>query len=184
MTATLKTKPRGTNAESARHRRRRAQRFQRTLTVYHRVLPGLEVARQEARVGETVTAFLRRTGWAKRHPKHGWQFSNRLPTILQIDGRDVMRSSWRNSRLRAGSVVNFVSRPLGGQGSGSGSSGKSVIGIISLVAVAALAGWLGPMIGGALPGVFGGFGSALATGVIPSVGGLGLIDLKPQERLV
>jgi hypothetical protein len=32
-------------------------------------MPGLEVARAEARPRETVTAFLRRTGWVRRHLK-------------------------------------------------------------------------------------------------------------------
>jgi hypothetical protein len=64
-------------------------------------MPGLEVARAEARPRETVTAFLRRTGWATRHHKYGWQFRKGLPTILEIDGEAVLRRDWRHRRIGA-----------------------------------------------------------------------------------
>src|SRR5262245_41638326 len=69
------------------HRDRRARR--EPATVQHLVMPGLEVARAEARPRETVTAFLRRTGWATRDRKYGWQFRKGLPTVLEIDGEAV-----------------------------------------------------------------------------------------------
>jgi hypothetical protein len=66
--------------------------------VRHLVMPGLEVARAEARPRETVTAFLRRTGWATRDRTYGWQFRKGLPTILEINGEAVMRRDWRRRR--------------------------------------------------------------------------------------
>jgi hypothetical protein len=81
--------------------------------VRHLVMPGLEVARAEARPRETVTAFLRRTGWATRDRKYGWQFRKGLPTILEINGEAVLRRDWRRRRIGARAEVRFVSYPLG-----------------------------------------------------------------------
>jgi hypothetical protein len=35
-------------------------------------MPGLEFAPAEVQPRETVTAFLRRTGWATRDRRYGW----------------------------------------------------------------------------------------------------------------
>src|SRR5215831_20949579 len=86
--------------------------------VRHLVMPGLEVARAAARPRETVTAFLRRTGWATHDRKYGWQFRKGLPTILEIDGEAVLRRDWRRRRIGARADVRFVSYPLGGGGNG------------------------------------------------------------------
>ena len=73
-------------------RSRRARRATRPpAVVRHLVMPGLEVTHAEARPRETVTAFLRRTGWATRDRKYGWQFRKGPPTILEIDGEAVLR---------------------------------------------------------------------------------------------
>src|SRR5215467_7578575 len=81
---------------------RRGRRAARApATVRHLVMPGLEVARAEARPRETVTAFLRRTGWATRDRKYGWQFRKGLPTILEINGEAVLRRDWRRRRIGA-----------------------------------------------------------------------------------
>ena len=77
--------------------------------VRHLVMPGLEVARAEARPRETVTAFLRRTGWATRDRRYGWQFRKGLPTILEINGEAVLRRDWRRRRIGARAEVRFVS---------------------------------------------------------------------------
>jgi hypothetical protein len=72
-------------------------------------MPGLEVARAEARPRETVTAFLRRTGWATHDRKYGWQFRKGLPTVLEINGEAVLRGDWRRRRIGARADVRFVS---------------------------------------------------------------------------
>src|SRR6516164_11378633 len=84
-------------------------------TVRHLVMPGLEVARAEARPRETVTAFLRRTGWATRNRKYGWQFRKGLPTILEINGEAVLRRDWRCRRVGMRAEVRFVSCPSRGR---------------------------------------------------------------------
>jgi hypothetical protein len=69
--------------------------------------------RAEARSRETVTAFLRRTGWATRDRKYGWQFRKGLPTILEINGEAVLSKDWRCRRIGVRADVRFVSHPLG-----------------------------------------------------------------------
>jgi hypothetical protein len=98
-------------------RSRRDRRARRELPIVrHLVMPGLEVARAEARPRETVTAFLRRTGWATRDRKYGWQFRKGLPTILEINGEAVLLRDWRRRRISVRADVRFVSYPLGGNG--------------------------------------------------------------------
>jgi hypothetical protein len=55
------------------------------------MMPGMEVARAEARPRETVMEFLRRTGWATHDRKYGWQFRKRPLTIVEINGEAVSR---------------------------------------------------------------------------------------------
>lgn len=133
-------------AERSRTRRERRSEAARR-PVLHVVMPGLEVARAAPRKGETVTAFLRRTGWATRDPKYGWQFRKHLPTILEVNGEPVLRKQWRRTKIAANDNVRFVSYPLGG---GRGSTGKQVLGLVALVAVAAFAGPLGAAFAGGL----------------------------------
>src|SRR5215468_8435172 len=92
--------------------------------VRHLVMPGLEVARAEAQPRETVTAFLRRTGWARRDRKYGWQFRKGLPTILEINGEAVLRRDWRRRRIGACAEVRFVSCPRGGGEAGRARSSR------------------------------------------------------------
>jgi hypothetical protein len=73
------------------------------------------LARSEARPRETVTAFLRRTGWATRNRKYGWQFRKGLPTILEINGEAVLRRDWRCRRIGMRAEVRFVSCPSRGR---------------------------------------------------------------------
>ncbi|MFT4116585.1 hypothetical protein [Bradyrhizobium sp.] len=131
--------------------------------VVHLVMPGVEVARAESRPRETVTAFLRRVGWASRDKKYGWQFKKGLPTILEINGEAVLRRDWRR-RIAANDNVRFVSYPLGG---GGGSTAKQVVGLVALVAVTAFAGPVGGAVASALslPGAAGtAIGAGLAIG--------------------
>ncbi|WP_212497454.1 hypothetical protein [Bradyrhizobium liaoningense] len=140
----------------------------------HLVMPGLEVAHAEPRPRETVTAFLRRTGWAKRDPVYGWQFRKGLPTVLEINGEAVLRKGWSRRRIAAKDNVRFVSYPLGGGGGGA----KQVIGLVALVAVAAFA---TVVTGGAAAGLLGAaFGAgtfgAAALGATIAVGGSLLVN--------
>ncbi|OYX79975.1 MAG: hypothetical protein B7Y77_01160, partial [Bradyrhizobium sp. 35-63-5] len=113
-------------------------------TACHVILPGHLSASARVMPRETVARLLRRLGW---------QF--RLPTICVIDGVPLLRrdGAWRRRRIRRGERVEFQSRPLGGGGSASGSSTtKSVIGLVGLIALSALAPGIGTMAAGALFG--------------------------------
>jgi hypothetical protein len=144
-------------------RERRSVRF--GLPVRHLIMPGLEVARATPRRRETVTAFLRRTGWATRDRNYGWQFRKGLPTILEINGEAVLRKDWRRRRLGAHADVRFVSYPLGGGNGGA----KQVIGLVALIAVSAFALWAGPALFGA------GLAGTLGTAAI-GIGGTLLVN--------
>lgn len=150
-------------------RQRRAKREARS--VLHLVMPGLEAARAEPRPRETVSAFLRRTGWAQRDRKYGWQFRKGLPTILEINGEAVLRKHWARRRIAANDNVRFVSYPLGGGGS---SGTKQVIGLVALIAVSAFAIWAGPAIAAAagLTGAAATIGGGAATALIGLGGSL------------
>src|SRR5215831_15388880 len=102
MHQVLKQRPALSASQPSSRRRRRAARA--PAIVRHLVMPGLEVARAAARPRETVTAFLRRTGWATHDRKYGWQFRKGLPTILEIDGEAVLRRDWRRSRARVDEI--------------------------------------------------------------------------------
>jgi sulfur carrier protein ThiS len=121
-------------ATAQKPRQRRAQTARRP--VLHVVMPGCEVARAEPKPRETITAFLRRTGWATKDKAYGWQFKKGLPTVLEVNGESVLRKHWRTRRIAANDNVRFVSFPLGGGGS---SGSKQVIGLVALIAVAAFA---------------------------------------------
>ncbi len=134
--------------------------------VLHLVMPGCEIARAEIKPRETISAFLRRTGWASKDRQYGWQFKKGLPTVLEVNGEPVLRKFWTSTRIAANDNVRFVSYPLGGQGNGV----KQVIGLVALVAVSAFALWAGPALFGA--GTFG----ALATTAAIGIGGSLLIN--------
>lgn len=163
-------------APALRPRDRRARRADcARQPVLHLVMPGLEVARELPRPRETVAAFLRRSGWARRDARHGWQFRKGLPTILEINGEAVLRKTWSRRRLAASDSVRFVSYPLGG---GAGGGAKQVIGLVALVAVAAFA---TAVTGGAAAGLLGsafGAGSfgAIGLGAAIAVGGSLLVN--------
>src|SRR4051812_25708963 len=149
---------------TARTRARRDRRADCARSpVLHLVMPGLEVAQAVPQPRETVTAFLRRSGWATRDRKYGWQFRKGLPTILEINGEAVLRKDWRRRRIRASDVVRFVSYPLGGNG-----GAKQVIGLVALIAVSAFA--LGaPALLGLAAGSFAAIATTAAIGVVGSL---------------
>ncbi len=128
-------------------------------------MPGLEVARAEPRPRETVAAFLRRAGWAKRDRQYGWQFRKGLPTVLEINGEAVLRKSWSRRRIAANDNVRFVSYPLGG----GNNTAKQIIGLTALIAVSAFALWVPGAIG--LTGL-----AAYATTAAIGIGGSLLIN--------
>jgi hypothetical protein len=127
-------------------------------SVLHVVAPGLEVAQAVPRKGETVTAFLRRTRWAVKDPRYGWQFRTRLPTYLTVNGEAILRKDWRRTKIAANDNVCFISVPRGGK------QGKQILGLVALVAVAAFAAW-------APVGLFGlASGSLAAAGATAAIG--------------
>lgn len=128
--------------------------------VMHVVMPGMEVARAEIKPRETISAFLRRTGWATKDKVYGWQFKKGLPTVLEVNGESVLRKNWRSTRIAANDNVRFVSYPLGGNGSGA----KQILGLVALVAVSAFALWVPGAIGLAA-GSFGAFATTAAIGI-------------------
>lgn len=107
-------------------------------TVIHVVLPGQVIGEAESRARETVVSFLRRVGWS----------TTTLPTICIINGAPVLRAQWRRRRIRKGDEVLFQSRPRGG-GGGSNTT-KSVMGLVGVIALAALAPGVGALAAGAL----------------------------------
>ncbi|MGJ4893785.1 host specificity factor TipJ family phage tail protein [Bradyrhizobium oligotrophicum] len=145
--------------------------------VVHLVMPGLEVASAVPRPRETVAAFLRRTGWARRDSRHGWQFARGLPTILEVNGEAVLRADWRRRRIGAADSVRFLSFPRGGGGGGR-NQGKSVIGLVALIAVAAFATFITGGGAAALLGASFGAGTfgAAALGAAIGLGGSLLIN--------
>ena len=144
MHAPLPKLPAKMPAERSRARRERRSASARR-PVLHVVAPGLEVAQAVPRKGETITAFLRRTGWATKDPRYGWQFRKRLRTVLEVNGECVWRKDWRRTKIAANDNVRFVSYPRGG-----GKQGKQVLGLVALVAVAAFAAWAGPALAAGL----------------------------------
>jgi hypothetical protein len=114
-----------------------------------------------------VTAFLRRTGWATRDRKYGWQFRKGLPTVLETNGEAVLRRDWRRRRIGMRAEVRFVSYPLGGNGA------KQILGLVSLIAVSAFAFWAALVAGALGAGALGAAGSAIAGGLAMGLIGLG-----------
>ncbi len=165
MHAPLPKPPAKMPVERPRARRERRSASARR-PVLHVVAPGLEVAQAVPRKGETVTAFLRRTGWATRDPRYGWQFRKRLPTILEVNGEAVLRKDWRRTKIAANDNVRFVSFPRGG-----GKQGKQVLGLVALVAVAAFAAWAGPAVAAGLG--LTGTAATIAGGIVTGAIGLG-----------
>lgn len=144
-----------------RSRSRRERRRAARAPVLHVVMPGVEIARQAPRANETVTAFLRRTGWAKRDRQYGWQFARGLPTVLEVNGEAVLRKRWASTRFAANDNVRFVSYPLGGQGG----NAKQVIGLVALLAVSAFAAWAPAALFGMTAGSFAALGTTAAIGL-------------------
>lgn len=149
----------GMPRKPARARRDRRSSAARS-PVLHVVMPGCEVGREIPRPRETISAFLRRTGWAKRDRQFGWQFRRGLPTILEINGEPVLRKLWARRRIAANDNVRFVSRPLGGGGR---AGTKQVLGMVALVAISAFAFWAGPALFTA--GSFGAYATTAAIGL-------------------
>lgn len=98
-----------------------------TLTVLPRV--DVPADRLTPKRGETVAAFVDRSGWAARG----------LPVICTIIENDkprpLMRSEW-GRKIKPSDKIAFLSQPLGG---GGGGGSKSIGSLLAMVAVIALA---------------------------------------------
>lgn len=133
----------------------------------------LPIAEARAVMGETVAAYLARVAW---------RFD--LPTVCQINGEFYARAEWETRALAVNDNVEFTSRPLGG-GSNGPSVGKSILSVVALVALTAVAGPLGGAIAGtvATAGSVGfSVASALASAVIVGAGSLAISHfLQPKS---
>jgi hypothetical protein len=69
----------------------------------------------------------------------------RLPVIAVLNGRPLLRAGWRR-RLRDGDVLEFQELPLGG---GGGRGGSNPVQVLMSIALMAVAGPLGSVLGGA-----------------------------------
>lgn len=119
----------------------------------HVLLPGREVARLAVRPRESIRRFLKRAGW-----------SFTLPTIAMVNGKAVLRKDWTR-RVRKGEVLVFVSRPRGGS-----ASTRSILGLLGVLALTALAPGIGATVSGALFG--GSAAAAQVVGGLVSLGGI------------
>lgn len=126
----------------------------------------LPVAEAMSVMGETVKAYLARVAW---------RFE--LPTVLVINGEFYGRAEWETRAFAANDRVEFISRPLGSN-SGGGSTAKSIVSVLALVALTAAAGPAG-FIGSALASSLGSVGGAIAGAVIV---GSGAASLTPWMR--
>lgn len=167
MSAVAKRKPVRQIKPRTTQRRVLARSAVLRASVRHIVQPGHVVAQAPARRRETIAGFLRRTKWSRHSKRYGWQFT--IPTICVVNGEPVLQKHWRTTRIRAGDKIEFWSRPMGGHGG----TGKQVLGIVALIAVAALAiaapyaagaGYLGAWAAENL--AVGTFGGALLSGTI------------------
>jgi hypothetical protein len=143
-----------------------------TPTVRYMTLPFQEIGRSDFVDGETLHAFVERSGWATRI-EPDWSF--RLPTIAVVNGKPALQSDWRSLHLRADDVVEFWSRPLGGQGG----QGKQILGLLAVIALSAFAPWAGAAL---FPSSA--LGASLASGAIIIAGGLraSALDLPKGEH--
>ncbi|WP_437872055.1 hypothetical protein ACSD7O_07975 [Methylorubrum extorquens] len=86
----------------------------------------LPVAEAKSVMGETVKAYLARVAW---------RFE--LPTVLVINGEFYSRAEWETRAFAANDRVEFISRPIGSN-SGGGSTAKSIVSVLALVALTAV----------------------------------------------
>jgi sulfur carrier protein ThiS len=140
--------------------------LQSTIVVEHTILPGYERARFAAMPGETIANMLERSEW-----------SFALPTICVLNGQPVLRGRWEETIILPSDSVTFVSKPWGGSsGAGSSGGGKStgmIIGLVAMVALAAIAPWAGGLIAGGLGLVSGTAAFSLVSGLAAAAIGIG-----------
>jgi len=79
------------------------------------------------------------------------------PTLVQLNGRPVLRRDWSTTMIGPLDVVYFRALPAGGQG------GSNPLGAILAIAVAIAVPVVGPMLGAALGFAAGSLGAALVT---------------------
>lgn len=130
--------------------------------IRHIVLPFAVQASAAPIERERIADFLVRVGWS----------TDRLPTILVINGKPVLRRFWKRRRIKSDDRVEFWSRPWGGA---QGGSGKQIIGIVALIALAAFAPYIAGPAG--LNLVAGSFGFNAVVGAITIGGGISTLAL-------
>lgn len=118
--------------------------------VEHIILPGYTHKRMQPVIGETVAQFLRRLSW---------EFM--LPTVCSFNGSPLMRKDWETTTISARDKVMFLSKPFGG-GGGGGNKWKSVIGLLGVIALAAIAPWVATSVLGFASGSFGFYATVAA----------------------
>lgn len=94
----------------------------------HILLPGHELSRTEILPEETIASFIERTHMDVL----------RLPTICVIDGLPVLKEAWATTTISSPDRCEFWSKPYGG---GNGGKMSSVLGLLGVVALAAIAPW-------------------------------------------
>lgn len=113
--------------------------------VRHLTLPFHESGRVDPLPGETIGAAAMRMGVARRiRDGRRKRWVSRLPTICVVNGRPVLQREWTRRRIKPADQVEFWSRPWGKQ-----SSGKQIVGIVALIALATFAPWAGGVLAGA-----------------------------------
>ncbi|WP_082172992.1 host specificity factor TipJ family phage tail protein, partial [Methylobacterium platani] len=98
----------------------------------------LPMAEASAVMGETVEAYLARVAWRLD-----------LPTVCRINGEYYGRAEWAARHIGLNDNVEFISRPMGGGSSGS-TTGKSILAIVAMIALTAVAGPVGGFVAGAV----------------------------------
>jgi hypothetical protein len=102
--------------------------------------PFVVLAEAERRHRETISRFVRR---------HSWHFLA-LPTVCLVNGAPVPVKEWAHRKLHKRDDVVFLSRPgRGGMGRGGGSTTKSIIAVVGLIALTAIAPWAAGLVFGA-----------------------------------
>ena len=114
--------------------------------------PGIE--RDMVLIDQAVTVrffletHVRQTG-LPGYRTQGGEFEFSQPTVCKFNGRLIMRAAWRETVIRDGDLVEFVTLPQGGGGGGGGGSNplKTVLTIAIMVAAPELGAMLGAEMG-------------------------------------
>jgi sulfur carrier protein ThiS len=101
----------------------------------------LPVREFQAQMGMSIPEVLRASGWRFQ-----------LPTVLKVNGQYIGRAEWPSTFVSSNDNVEFLSRPLGG-GSGA-QTGLAIAAVVGLIALTAIAPYIGPALFGLAAGRF------------------------------